>query len=49
VPAPCFTAADSGYRVDEAEGIYQAGRPVCLAATPSLAGGRTPTKRRLTI
>jgi Fur family transcriptional regulator, stress-responsive regulator len=39
--APCLTAAaDSGYRIDEAEVIYWGACPACLAATKELAGER---------
>jgi Fe2+ or Zn2+ uptake regulation protein len=39
--APCLTAAaDSGYRIDEAEVIYWGECPECLAAGEKLAGGR---------
>jgi Fe2+ or Zn2+ uptake regulation protein len=39
--APCLTAAaDSGYRIDEAEVIYWGACPECLAAAKELAGGR---------
>ena len=36
---PCLTAAaDSGYRIDEAEVIYWGTCPECLAASPDSAG-----------
>jgi Fur family transcriptional regulator, stress-responsive regulator len=39
--APCLTAAaNSGYRIEEAEVIYWGTCPGCLAATKELAGGR---------
>src|SRR5947207_2588563 len=44
---PCLTAAaDSGYRIEEAEVIYWGTCPECLAATPRRrAAERRPSKR----
>jgi Fur family transcriptional regulator, stress-responsive regulator len=37
--APCLTADDSSYEIDEAEVIFWGRCPECLAATPPASGG----------
>ena len=37
--APCLTADDSSYEIDEAEVIFWGRCPECVAATPAASGG----------